>query len=351
MNDRAAPTRASAGGLRGLSADDFVRGVEAGDRAVLARAISLVESISPRHQELADEVLRRLMPRTGRSARVGVTGVPGAGKSTFIERAGVMLCESGRRVAVLAIDPSSAVSGGSILGDRTRMGRLGAMESAYVRPSPSGATLGGVARRTREAALLCEAAGYDVVMIETVGVGQSETLVADMVDCVLNIALPGAGDELQGVKRGILEVVDVIAVNKADGDNRERARLAAAELTSAMRALRADEHGGVPVLTCSAATGEGVPEVWGMVERCLSLRRESGELASRRRSQALRWMHAIIDERVRRMVTDSTESARALRSAEREVLEGTLSPGAGAARVLAALAAGLSGAERKETGR
>src|SRR5215207_9815890 len=222
---------------RELTVDDYDTGVRTGDVAVLARALTLIESSSPRHQPPAEELLARRLPHTGRSVRVGITGVPGVGKSTFIEALGVHLVGRGRRVAVLAVDPSSGISGGSILGDKTRMARLATNPAAYIRPSPSAGTLGGVARKTRETMLVCEAAGYDVVLVETVGVGQSETVVADMTDCFLALMLPGAGDELQGIKRGLLELVDVIAVNKADGPTRAAAELAAGQYRTALQSL------------------------------------------------------------------------------------------------------------------
>lgn len=317
-----------------LSVADLAAGVRAGDRAVLARAISLVESLSPRHAADADALLALVGPHGGGAVRVGVTGVPGAGKSTFIERLGLHLVSGGRRVAVLAIDPSSTVTGGSILGDRTRMARLSAHPMSYIRPSPSGGSLGGVARRTREAALLCEAAGFSVILIETVGVGQSETMVADLVDAVLTLALPGAGDELQGVKRGLLEVVDVIAVNKADGENAPRAHRAASELRAALRVLR---HGtDVPVLTCSAATGDGVGAVWEAIESGVARLRESGELTARRREQAARWMRTLIDERLHALLAGSPAAAAALERAEANVRGFRCSPRAAADSVIAA---------------
>ncbi|MCC6677912.1 MAG: methylmalonyl Co-A mutase-associated GTPase MeaB [Phycisphaerales bacterium] len=324
-----------------LSTEQMVAGVTSGDRAVLARAISLIESTNPAHAEQADEVLRALLPRTGRAVRIGITGVPGAGKSTFIERLGLMLCGRGMRIAVLAIDPSSTISGGSILGDRTRMGRLATESRAFIRPSPSGGTLGGVARRTREAGLLCEAAGFDAVLIETVGVGQSETVVADMCDCVLTLALPGSGDELQGVKRGLLEIVDIIAVNKADGDNVARARIAAGELTTAVRMLRAGAP--APVVTCSAATGEGVEAIWGLIDRHVEGLRVTGRLEARRREQRLRWMRSLIDDRLRMLLAASPAAAAALAAAEAGVRDSAMTPGAAARRVIAAFLADARG--------
>src|SRR5437763_9268098 len=240
------------GRRRELTADDHYAGVRAGDLAILARTLTLIESNNPSHHQIAEDLLTRLLPHTGRSVRVGITGVPGVGKSTFIEALGLHLVGRGLRVAVLAVDPSSGVSGGSILGDKTRMARLSAEPAAYIRPSPAAGTLGGVARKTRESMLVCEAAGYDVVLIETVGVGQSETAVADMTDCFLALMLPGAGDELQGIKRGLREVVDVRAVNKADGPTKAAAELAAQQYRTALESLAGRHEGAPEVLTCSA---------------------------------------------------------------------------------------------------
>src|SRR4051794_27754157 len=279
-----------------LSLDDYVTGVRAGDIAVLARALTLIESSSPRHQPLAEALLTRLLPHTGRAIRVGITGVPGVGKSTFIEALGLHLVRRGLRVAVLAVDPSSGVSGGSILGDKTRMPRLASEPAAYIRPSPTAGTLGGVARKTRENMLVCEAAGYGVVLIETVGVGQSETVVADMTDCFLALMLPGAGDELQGIKRGLLELVDVIAVNKADGPTREAAELAARQYRTALESLAARAHDPPAVLTCSALRQQGVDAVWAAVERRHARLAARGGLAERRRRQDLRWLWALVED-------------------------------------------------------
>src|SRR5947209_10651906 len=282
---------------RQLTAEEYVAGVRAGDVAVLARALTLIESSSPRHQPLAEEVLTRLLPDTGQSVRIGITGVPGVGKSTFIEAFGLHLVGRGLRVAVLAVDPSSGISGGSILGDKTRMARLSTHPAAYIRPSPAAGTLGGVARKTREAMLVCEAAGYQAVLIETVGVGQSETMVADITDCFLALMLPGAGDELQGIKRGLLEFVDVIAVNKADGPTRVAAEVAARQYATALESIAGHDREMPDVLTCSALENRGLDAVWAAIEHRYRQATSSGELSARRQRQSLRWLWAIVEDR------------------------------------------------------
>lgn len=323
---------------RELSVDDYARGVLAADRAVLGRAISLIESTKPSHEAIAQEVLTRLLSSTGRAMRIGITGTPGAGKSTFIEKLGLMLTERGHRVAVLAIDPSSRVSGGSILGDRTRMSRLSSNPRAFIRPSPSGGTLGGIARKTREAMLACEAAGFDVILIETVGVGQSETVIADMSDVVVALAIPGAGDELQGIKRGLLELVDLIVVNKAEGENAARARTAAAEYAAAARVMRRDDaHSEVSVLTCSALTGEGVWRVFEDVQSRFERLQTSGSLQTRRRAQDRHWLRALLHERLDRLLLDLPGARAAMIQAEAEVLDGRSPPVLAVERVIAAL--------------
>jgi LAO/AO transport system kinase len=322
---------------RTLTLDEYYDGVRAGKVAVLARALTLIESSNPRHQVLAEGLLGRLLPQTGRTVRVGITGAPGAGKSTFIEALGLYLVGQGLRIAVLAVDPSSGLSGGSILGDKTRMPRLAAERAAYIRPSPAGNTLGGVARKTRESMLVCEAAGYQVVLIETVGVGQSEAVVADMTDYFLALMLPGAGDELQGIKRGLLELVDVLAVNKADGATEAAAELAAQQDRNALRSITGrDEDHAPAVLTCSALLRRGVDTVWKEIERRRAARAAGGELIARRRQQNLRWLWGEVEDRLRQAI-HTNESVRAVRAdLEREVLGGTLPPAVAARRILEA---------------
>lgn len=311
--------------------------LRAGDRRALARSITLVESELPSHQLEAEALLEALMPSTGGSLRIGITGTPGVGKSTFIEAFGSLLVDSGLRIAVLAVDPSSPRGGGSILGDKTRMTRLARDERAFIRPSPSAGTLGGVASRTRETMLLCEAAGFDVVLVETVGVGQSELAVARMTDFFLVLMLAGAGDELQGIKRGVMELADALAINKADGDNLAAARRAA----STYRAALALMHGTSEVvswhprvLTCSALEGTGVAEVWATIEAHRSQLTASGELQARRRAQQLEWLWAMVDERLRGAVRAHPQVAQALPGLERDVVDGRLASTTAARRIL-----------------
>ncbi|NVJ09362.1 methylmalonyl Co-A mutase-associated GTPase MeaB [Myxococcus sp. AM001] len=317
-----------------LPADAYVDGVRAGDRAMLARTITLVESELPRHASLAQEVLTRLLPATGGSRRVGISGVPGVGKSTFIDALGMHLVNAGKRVAVLAIDPSSTVSGGSILGDKTRMARLAREEAAYIRPSPSSGTLGGVARKTRETLLLCEAAGFDVVLVETVGVGQSETVVADLVDFYLVLMLAGAGDELQGIKRGILEVADMLAINKADGDNTPRAERARSELRAALHLMR---PGAEPeITTCSALEGRGIEKLWTSIETQLGRSAASGALERRRKAQQVQWMWTMVQDGLRAALRAHPEVSALVPTLEADVREGRATPTSAALRVLGA---------------
>src|SRR3954465_13109021 len=281
-----------------LDIKSLAHDLRAGSRAALARAITLVESRRRDHPALPGELVQMLLPDTGRAVRVGITGSPGVGKSTTIDALGMFLIERGHKVAVLAVDPSSARSGGSILGDKTRMARLSASDSAYIRPSPAAGTLGGVAAKTREAMLLCEAAGFDVVLVETVGIGQSETAVCDMTDFFLALMLPGAGDELQCIKKGLVELADMIGVNKADGDNIKRANLAAAEYRGALHILSPrSEHWQPPVLTCSALTGAGITELWQKILDHRTAMKACGEFAERRRQQQVKWMWSMLEQR------------------------------------------------------
>lgn len=280
-----------------MTADEYVAGVLSGDRTLLARAVTLIESNAPAHQELAQQVLTELLPRRQASVRVGITGVPGAGKSTFVEAVGRLLTAAGHKVAVLAVDPSSSLTGGSILGDKTRMEKLAADPAAFIRPSPAGGALGGVARKTRESIVLFEAAGYDVILVETVGVGQSEIQVRSMVDMFLLVLLAGAGDDLQGIKKGVIEIADAILVNKADGPGREAAERARAGFEQALHYLRPVTPGWQPVArTVSALKGEGIAETWQLVEDFVAKVRAAGQFSARRADQEKQWMRALVSE-------------------------------------------------------
>lgn len=309
------------------SITDLVEGVRSADRASLGRAITLIESSLPDHRASAQELLSQLLANPGSAHRVGITGVPGVGKSTFIETLGETLTSKGHRVAVLAVDPTSTRTGGSILGDKTRMSSLANDDAAFVRPSPTAGELGGVTRMTRETILLCEAAGFDVVLVETVGVGQSETAVADMVDFFLVLMLPGAGDELQGIKKGILELADMIAVNKADGNNAQRAAAAAREYQIALHLTApASPHWTPPVLTCAGLTGEGVETLWSHVEQHRRLLSESGDLARRREEQRVRWMWSMLDDRLLEALRAHPEVGKLLPEMESQVRSDVTTP-------------------------
>jgi LAO/AO transport system kinase len=320
---------------------DYAAGIIARNRAVLARAITLVESRRPEHAAMAAELIALLMPHTGRAIRVGVTGVPGAGKSALIEALGSWLTARGHRVAVLAVDPSSTRSGGSLLGDKTRMTRLSADPNAFIRPSPSGLVLGGAARTTRETIKLCEAAGYDVVLIETVGVGQSEVAVADMTDFLLVLMLAGAGDELQGLKRGLLERADMIAITKADGDNVAACRRAAAQYGFAMHLLREPGEAEPPVVMCSALEGTGLDRLWQVISGRQAERERTGALADRRARQDTVWMWSLVDQQIRARLAAGDRLGQTAAEIERQVRDGTLSPVRGAESIIGAL--GLPG--------
>lgn len=323
-----------------LSLEEYERGVRGGDRGVLARAVTLVESRQAGDIALARELLQRLLPHTGGAHRIGITGVPGVGKSTFIDELGMRLVTQGKRVAVLAIDPTSQISGGSILGDKTRMQRLALDPRAFVRPTPSGLSPGGVARRTRETMLLCEAAGFDAVLVETVGVGQGETAVADMVDFFLVLVLPGSGDELQGIKKGVFELADALAVNKCDGDGAARARLALSELRSALRYLPRKRPSWQPrALGVSGLTGAGLDELWQVIEEHRRTLQDSGELAQLRASQQRTWMWALIAERLDQAFRAHPAVAAALGGLERAVEAGAITSSAAADELLAKFAA------------
>lgn len=283
--------------IKKFTIDDYVSGVINKNLTVLSKAITLVESNSQKHIELAQEVIKQLLPHTGKSIRIGITGSPGAGKSTFIESFGSYLCEQGHKVAVLAVDPSSTLTKGSILGDKTRMEKLARNDMAFIRPSPSGGTLGGVARKTRETLLVCEAAGYDVIIVETVGIGQSETTVRSMVDFFLLVLLPGAGDELQGIKKGSVEIADALVINKADGDNVNRAELTASQYRNALHYILPSTEGWeTKVKTCSALNSLGVDEIWFMINEYINYIKDKGLFDTRRKSQMLNWVYSMVEE-------------------------------------------------------
>ena len=319
---------------------ELATAVRSGDRRALARAITLVESTRDDHREEARALLEELLPATGNAVRVGISGAPGSGKSTFIEALGVHVVDAGHRVAVLAVDPSSSRTGGSILGDKTRMEELSRRPDAFIRPSPTGGTLGGVARRTREAMLLCEAAGFDVVLVETVGVGQSEVAVAGMVDAFVLLIAPAGGDELQGVKRGIVELADLVVVNKADGDLEAAAERTAADYANALHLARPTGAWSPRVLLCSALTGRGIDAVWAAVEEHQGTIAASGEKDRRRAAQAREWMWSEVTETLLERLRRDQAVAALITPLERDVERGAISPAAAAHRILQALAEG-----------
>ncbi|MCE1165481.1 MAG: methylmalonyl Co-A mutase-associated GTPase MeaB [Bacteroidetes bacterium] len=318
-----------------LEIADYVNGVLGNDRVILARTITLIESNSASHNETAQKVLKEILPNTGNSLRIGITGVPGAGKSTLIETLGVYLISKGHKVAVLAIDPSSTVTKGSILGDKTRMENLAREENCFIRPSPSGGTLGGVARKTRETMLVCEAAGYDVILIETVGVGQSEITVRSMVDFFLLLMIAGAGDELQGIKKGVIELADALLINKADGDNKPRALLAKTDFSMALHYIQPATKGWrTEAHTCSAATGEGIKEIWDVVEKFRDITGANGVFSERRKNQTIEWMNKMIEEKLLSEFYDNGEIRKELEKISGKVLEGSALPPAAAETML-----------------
>ncbi|WP_394615513.1 methylmalonyl Co-A mutase-associated GTPase MeaB [Lentzea sp. JNUCC 0626] len=322
---------------RAIDVAEYVKGVLDGNRGVLARAITLVESTRADHRAKAQELLVELLPKAGNAIRVGITGVPGVGKSTFIDALGTALTGQGHRVAVLAVDPSSTRTGGSILGDKTRMQRLSVDRNAFIRPSPTSGTLGGVAKATRETIVLVEAAGFDVVLVETVGVGQSEVAVANMTDCSLFLTLARTGDQLQGIKKGILELADVIAVNKADGDHELDARKAARELAGALKLLRPpDALWHPPVLTCSGLTGAGLDDLWSRVLEHRRTLEEAGELDERRRRQQVEWTWMMVHDELWRQVRESSAVRSLAPTLEEKVRLGELTATLAAEQILKA---------------
>lgn len=317
----------------------FIQGVLACDRRVLAKTITMIESRLPAHQALARDILDGLLPHAGQSVRLGITGVPGVGKSSFIESLGVYLVEHGHQVAVLAVDPSSPRSGGSIMADKTRMERLSSEPRAFIRPSPAGGTLGGVARKTRETMLACEAAGFDVIIVETVGVGQSETTVASMVDFFLVLMLAGAGDELQGIKKGVLELADAVAINKADGDNIVHARRARRAYENAMHLLRpASATWSAPVMTCSALELTGIADIWETVLDHRRRMQQTGELDNKRRQQATDWMWSLVEEGLRERFFNDPVVQTTLPNLRQAVAQGLMTAPAAAGQLLASVA-------------
>ncbi|RLQ20417.1 methylmalonyl Co-A mutase-associated GTPase MeaB [Seongchinamella sediminis] len=305
-----------------------------GNRRALAKAITLVESRLDTHREQAQDILEQVLPHSGNSIRIGITGVPGVGKSTFIEAFGLYLIEQGKRVAVLAVDPSSPIAGGSILGDKTRMEELSRREEAYIRPSPSEGTLGGVAQKTRETMLLCEAAGYDVILVETVGVGQSEYQVAGMVDFFMVLMLPGGGDELQGIKKGIMELADALVINKADGDSEKLANLTRQQYTSAMNLLRHTSFWTPRVMTCSALKQINIDAVWGMIVDYWSMAREANAFDGKRAQQNRGWMHQLVNEMLLLKLSQNPEVKRLLPALEESVEQQELTAFAAARQII-----------------
>ena len=313
----------------------YIEGVLNRKRRIIAKTITVIESSLPAHQHLSKTIVDGLLPHSGKSVRLGITGVPGVGKSTFIERFGMELIKKGHHLGVLAVDPSSQKSGGSVMGDKTRMEKLSIQDQAFIRPSPSGGTLGGVARKTRETMIVCEAAGFDVILVETMGVGQSEIMVASMVDFFLVLMLSGAGDELQGIKKGVLELADAIAINKADGNNIQKAEEARAEYEAAMGLLyHPSPVWTPPVITCSALTGEGLEKIWMIVQDHRTKLTASGELADKRKRQALDWMWSLVEEGLRDNFYGNADVKELLPGLKGRVEKGKTAPTTAAAELL-----------------
>ena len=318
-----------------MSVEEYVEGVKKGDRMILAKAITLIESNAPKDFDKAQRVLQALLPRTGHSLCIGITGVPGAGKSTFIEAFGQLLCQQGYKVAVLAVDPTSSITGGSILGDKTRMQKLSREPNCFIRPSPSGGTLGGVARKSRETMMLCEAAGCDVILVETVGVGQSETTVRSMVDFFMLVVLTGAGDDLQGIKKGIMELADAIVVNKADGDNLERAKVTQGEYERMVEFIRpATEGWKTHAYRCSALQKTGLLELWAVMREFEKVTKKSGAFENRRQRQIIAWVKTMIDEHLHNLFYEDPVIKGRLPEVRAAVLAGVVSPSQAVAELI-----------------
>lgn len=318
-----------------MDIDKLAEGLLEGRLRPLSRAITLIESSNPEHYQYASALLEKVLPHTGSSVRIGISGVPGVGKSTFIEAFGKYLTSAGHRVAVLAVDPSSQITGGSILGDKTRMEELSRDENAFIRPSPAGKTLGGVARKTRETMLLCEAAGFDVILVETVGVGQSEITVASMVDFFMLLQLANAGDELQGIKKGVMEIADAIVINKAEGENRQRAEVAKGQYQNALHILRPrSKNWTVPVMLCSALYNEGVAEVWGTVSDYRERLTASGEFAEKRRRQSADWLWTLVMDDLKELFMNNKNVQSKLPQIQDAVVQGITPPGAASKRLM-----------------
>lgn len=333
---------------RRYQAEELVEGILAGKRASLSRAITLIESQSPAHRKTAGDVVSACLPYAGKSIRIGITGTPGAGKSTLIERLGLQLCQRGHRLAVLAVDPSSSLTRGSVLGDKTRMEQLACHPAAFVRPSPTGGNLGGVTRKSRESIVLCEAAGFDIIFVETVGVGQNETTVRSMVDFFLLVMIAGGGDELQGIKKGVIELADAIAVNKADGDNLTRARAARVEVNRALHYLEPATPNWKPTaVTCSALTGEGLDNLWELIEAFRSQMVESGQLQSTRNRQRLDWMLSMVEQDLIQRFHHCPKIRQLLPDIENDVLSGNCPASAGAQKLLDAYFAEIPSSSKK----